>query len=84
MAYLNNIGIAPIAVKADVAAKGGWKVYCVTEFDYGTTFDTTYCNRFDISIDRLAMPNEIGHRYLTVNAGETLSFTTVVFSVPRQ
>ena len=86
MSYLTNgtAAVAPIAIKADVAAKGGWQVACVTEFDYGTSFNTTYCNRFDISVDRVVMPPESGHSYITVNAGETLSFTTVIFSVPYQ
>jgi hypothetical protein len=86
LAYLTSdtITIAPIVVKADVEAKGGWRVTCATEFDYGMTPDTTYCNRFDIRINNLALLNENGHSYITVNAGETLSFTTLVFSVPYE
>jgi hypothetical protein len=78
-----TVPIAPIVIKADVAAKGGWVVVDPTEFVYGRS-EMCYNNRLDISIDRRTLPNDAGHYGIAVNAGETLSFTTVIFSVPYQ
>jgi hypothetical protein len=84
--YITNstMAIAPITVKADVAAKGGWIVNSPTEFNYGLTPTTTYNNRTDITVDGIALPTNAGRDYILVPAGRTLSFTSVVFSVPYQ
>jgi hypothetical protein len=86
LAYINNgtMAIAPIAVKADVAAKGGWMVNSPAEFTYGRTPTTAHSNRTNVTVDGVALPNDAGHGYITLPAGRTLSFTTVVFSVPYQ
>jgi hypothetical protein len=73
---------APIAVKADVAAKGGWMINSVTVFTYGLTTATTYNNRISLFLDGVAIPEETGHCYITVESGSTLSFATLVFSLP--
>lgn len=87
LVYLTNntIAIAPIAIKADVAAKGGWMTNSATEFAYGLNPTTTYNNRTVITVDGIALPDDDdGHSYITVPAGRTISFTTVMFSVPYQ
>jgi hypothetical protein len=86
LAYITdgNAAIAPVVVKADVAAKGGWIVHSPTKFAYGMTPELNYSNRLDMIIDQLVLPNEAGHYGIIVDAGKTLSFTTVIFSVPYQ
>lgn len=86
LAYLTTgtIPIATIALKADVAAKGGWMTNSIAEFAYGVTPETIYSNRSDITVDGIALPSDAGHSYITVPAGCTLSFATVMFSVPYE
>ena len=82
LAYVNagTIADAPNAIKLDVQTKGGWYIHDETAFVYGVTPELCYDNRTAEVLDGVALPEEQGHTYISVPAGSTLTFTTIVFS----
>jgi hypothetical protein len=76
----NTVPDAPAEVKAAVKSKGGWYIQDETAFAYGLTSEIIYDNRTTEFLDGVALPEEAGHLYIKVDAGQVLTFTTIVFS----
>ena len=75
-----TISTAPAEIKADVKAKGGWYIRDETAFAYGLTPELSFDNRTTEFLDGAQLPEETGHLYIKVEAGQVLTFTTIVFS----
>ena len=71
---------APVEIRIDVGAKGGWKIQDETTFTYGLSPELCYDNRTAEVLDGVAIPEADGHLYTKVPAGSVLTFTTIVFS----
>ena len=76
----HTIPSVPTAMKADVAAKGGWYTHDETAFAYGLTPEMCNDNRTDETLDGIALPADEGHLYIPTAEGSTLTFNTIVFS----
>ena len=71
---------APVEIRVDVGAKGGWYIQDETTFTYGLSSELCYDNRTAEVLDGVAIPEEDGHLYIPCSAGSVLTFTTIVFS----
>ena len=49
-------------------------------FAYGTSPETTFCNRTDVLVDGVTPPDALTNMPINVQEGETLTFNTIVFA----